>query len=268
MTTIPDTFQELALLLENLQRDYPHWQEHEIVSQLRRSVPEYAHGIWSVALPFNRGNSDLAHSYQERFEQLRHRAVADEQLDLAHVITSIDVKQSVNIIRDAYASWAGDLGTHVLANFVRQTRVDVGSADSLAGLADLHGDMDGDNIAKHMPEDQAVAAIKAYYHGDEALMQGVTVHSRYSTFSRDLGLLDDGGKFSADRKQVRFALRNRTREFIELDELDLDARHPLKLLKDLFDVHEQAQIDALLNTALDQFLAILASGVARERAQR
>lgn len=256
------------MLLKDIQRDHPHWEQNEVVSQLRRSMPEYTRGIWGIALPFNRGDSDLSDAYRERFEQLRQKAIAEEQLDLAHVLTSIDVKQSIDIIRDAYASWAGDLGTHVLANYVRQTRVDVGSPDSMAGLEDLHGDIDGDNIAKHMPEGQALAAIKAYYHGDEALMQGVTVHNRYSTFARDLGLLDDGGKFNANRKQVRFALRNRTREFIELDELDLDARHPLKLLKDLFDAHEQAQINALLNMALDQFLAILASGVARERAQR
>ncbi len=264
---VSSVYQELAALLDDLRRDYPHWQEREIVSQLRRSIPEYNQGIWRVAMPFNRGETELAERHRARFEQLRHEAIRGEQLDLAHVITSIDVRQSVDIIRDAYASWAGDLGTHVLANFTRQAPVDVGSEDSLAGLEDLHGDLDGDNIATHMPAGEPVAALVAYYHGDDAFMNGVTVHSRYRTFARDMGLLDDSGDFSANSEQMRRVLHGRVREFIELDEIDRDVRNPLKLLKEFFDADEQAQIGKLLDKAIDQFLAIIAAGVARERGE-
>ena len=190
---------------------------------------------------------------------------ADEQLDLGHVFTSIDVKQSFDIVRDAYASWAGDLGTHVLANFTRQEQIEVGSPDSLASLADLHGDIDGDNIANHMPQGQAVAAIVAYYQGDDMLMNGVTVRSRFRTFARDMDLLDDGGRVRVDIAHTRYALRNYTREFIEFDEIDLDGRHPLKLLNDLFNEENQAKVNDLLDIALEQFLQIITAGVERER---
>ncbi len=259
------TYRELAALMGDLRRDYPGWRQNDIVSQIRRSMPEYTRGVWSLAMPFNRGDSDLPDGYRDRFQQLRLKAIADDQLDLAHVFTSIDVKQSIDIIRDAYASWAGDLGTHVLANFARQAQVRVGDAGSLASLEDLQGDIDGDNIARHMPEDRALDALLAYYRGDETLMNGVTVDSRYQTFARDMGLLDAEENFSANRERVLRVLRDRTREFIEFDDLDL--RNPLTLLEDLFDASEEARIDDLLETALDQFLEIVAAGLRHERDQ-
>lgn len=260
-----DVFQELAALLTDVQRDYTHWDEGEVISQLRRSMPEYRQAIWRIALPFSRGDSQLPDRYRERLDQLRRQAADLEQVDLGHVFTSIDVKQSVNIIRDAYASWAGDLGTHVLANFTNQAQVEVGSPDSLASLADLHGDIDGDNIANHMPEGQAVTAVLAYYQGDETLMDGVTVRSRFRTFARDLGLLDDGGNVRTGELHARHALRSYTREFIEFDEIDLDGRHPLKLLSDLFNEENQAKVNELLDSAIEQFLAIIANGIEREQ---
>lgn len=260
-----DIFQVLTALLQDIQRDYPHWQQREIISQLRRTMPEYTRGIWGLAMPFNRGDSDLPDSYCERFAQLRQKAATGEQLDLAHVLTSIDVKQSIDIIRDAYASWAGDLGTHVLANLTHQAKVDVGSPESLANLADIHGDIDGDNIARHMPEGQAVTAVIAYYQGLETVMDGVTINSRYRTFARDMGLLDENGSFTADKERIRLILHNRIREFIMLDDLDPDAGHSLSLMEALFDENNQAQISELLDMAIDQFLAIIASGVELER---
>ena len=256
----------LVALLQDLQHDYPDWQQGEIISQLRRTMPDYTHGIWNIALPFNRGDSELPQRYRRRFETLRQQAIADEELDLGHVLTSIDVRQSLDLIRDAYASWAGDLGTHVLANLTRQVQVKVGSSDSMASLPDLHGDMDGDNIARHMPEGQAVAAVVAYYAGDEAFMNGVTVKNRYTTFARNLRLLGEDDKVAMDKESVRQMLVGRTWEFIQLDELDLDLRNPLKFLKDLFDAGEQAQIDELLAIAVDQFLNLLAAGIEREQA--
>jgi hypothetical protein len=258
-------FEELAVLLHDIQRDYAHWRQDQVVSQLRRTMPEYSRGIWDVAMPFNRDDSDLPDSYRERFAQLRQKAAAEEQLDLGHVLTSIDVHQSVDLIRDAYASWAGDLGTHVLANLARQTRASVGSPDSLADMADIHGDIDGDNIARHMPDGKAVSAILAYYQGDDALMDGATINSRYRTFAGDMGLLDDEGNFTGDRDRIRFILHNRTREFIILDDFDPDAGHALGILKALFDEESKAQISELLDSTLDQFLAIIASGVEAER---
>jgi hypothetical protein len=260
-------FQELAALLAELRREYPQWQEQEIISQIRRSMPEYRQTIWRVALPFSRGDSDLPDGYRERLAQLRHHAVDLEQVDLGHVFTSIDIKQSVDIVRDAYASWAGDLGTHVLSNFNKQAQVVVGSPDSLASLADLHGDLDGDNIANHMPEGQPVTAILAYYEGDETLMDGVTVHSRFHTFARDMDLLDESGLLRVEKIHTHHALHKYTREFIEFDEIDLDGRHPFKLLGDLLNEENQARVNDLLDTALAQFLQIIASGVERERRQ-
>lgn len=261
-------FQELAALLADLQRDYPQWQEHEIISQIRRSIPEYRQTIWRIALPFSHGSSDLPDGYQERFAQLRRKAVDLEKVDLGHVVTSIDIKQSVDIVRDAFASWAGDLGTHVLSNFNNQAEIVVGSADSLASLADLHGDLDGDNIANHMPEGRPVTAVVAYYQGDDTLMNGVTVHSRFQTFARDMKLLDDSGVLRFEDFQTHSPLRKYTQEFIELDEIDLDGRHPLKLLSDLFDEKNQAKVNELLEIALGEFMEIIASGVERERRQK
>lgn len=259
-----DVFRAWSELLRTLQQDFPQWQEEEIVSQLRLSVPDYAHGIWRVAMPFSPGESRLPDDHRARFAALREQAVNGAQLDLAHVVAAIDVHQNIDLIRDSYASWAGDLGTHVLTNLVRQAQSDVGAPDSMAGLADLQGDIDGDNIARHMPAEAPVAAIVAYYEGDGTLMDGVTVGSRYHTFARDQGLLDSSGIFSADVQEARRALRRQTEEFIELDEISLDSRHPFRLLKALFDGHRHEQIENLLDASLDQFLAIIAAGVARE----
>jgi hypothetical protein len=259
-----DVFEELAALLADVRREYPHWQENEIISQLRRSMPEYRQAIWRIAMPFSRGDSQLPDSYRERLSQLRQLAAGIEQVDLGHVFTSIDIRQSIDIVRDVYASWAGDLGTHVLANFTNQAELEVGSPDSLACLADLHGDIDGDNIANHMPKGRAVSAVLAYYRSDEAFMDGVTVHSRFRTFARDLGLLDDDGYVCTAEVHGRQILRNRTREFIEFDEIDLDGRGPLKLLSDLFDEEAQAKVNDLLDMAIEQFVAIIAAGVEGE----
>jgi hypothetical protein len=267
MSSKQNVFRELAVLLADLRRDYVQWQEQEIISQIRRSMPEYRQTIWRVALPFSRGDSELPDGYRERFAQLRRKAADLEQVDLGHVFTSIDIRQSIDIVRDAYASWAGDLGTHVLSNFNNQAQIVVGSPDSLASLADLHGDLDGDNIANHMPEGRPVTAVVAYYQGDESLMDGVTVYSRFRTFAGDMGLLDDSGVLRFENVQTRHALRKYTREFIEFDEIDLDGRHPLKLLSDLFDEENQAQVNELLDMALEQFLQIIASGVEREQQQ-
>lgn len=267
MSSKQTVFQELGALLAELRREYPQWREHEIISQIRRSMPEYRQTIWRVALPFSRGDSDLADGYRERFAQLRRKGVDLEQVDLGHVFTSIDIKQSVDIVRDAYASWAGDLGTHVLSNFNKQAQIVVGSPDSLASLADLHGDIDGDNIANHMPNGQPVSAVIAYYQGDETLMNGVTVRRRFHTFARDMNLLDDRGAVRTEKVPARHVLRNYTREFIEFDEIDLDGRHPLKLLNDLFDPHKQELLEQLLDAALDQFLLIINLGVEQEKNQ-
>ena len=267
MSKQQDVFQELAIFLQDLQGDHPHWEEGDVISQLRRSIPEYRQSIWRLALPFNRGDSDLPESYRERLKQLRQQAANGEQLDLGHVFTSIDVRQSVDFIRDAYASWAGDLGTHVLSNFTNQTQLAVGRADSLASLVDLHGDIDGDNIANNMPEGRPIAAILAYYQGDETLMNGVTVRRRFHTFARDMNLLDDNGVVKSDIVHSSHALRNYTREFIELDEIDLDGRHPLKLLKDLLSEENKAKVNELLDIALQQFLQIISAGVEQERRQ-
>jgi hypothetical protein len=261
MTSGQYTFEDLAALFSDLQRDYPHWSQRMIISQLRRTMPAYTHGVWSAAMPFDRGDSELGDEYRARFKALRRRAITENGFDLAHVLTSIDVMLSVDFIRNAYASWAGDLGTHVLANLSRQASLTVGAPDSPAGLADLHGDIDGDNIATHMPSDKPLAAVLAYYQRDPTCMDGVTVDSRFTTFARDQGLLDGAGVFGVDIDRARRAFHARTREFIMFEELDLDARHPLKLLKDLFEADEKRQIDALLDSALDQFLAIIAAGV-------
>jgi hypothetical protein len=38
-------------------------------------------------------------------------------VDLGHVIASMDIAQSFDIINDTYISWAGDLGSEVLHIF-------------------------------------------------------------------------------------------------------------------------------------------------------
>ena len=117
---------QLDGLLQDIRREHPAWSQETIISRLRRSMSDYAHGIWRVAMAFNQGESELASPLRERF--------AD--------------------------------------------RVQVGAPDSVAGLADLQGDMDGDNIARHVPEGQAATAVVAYYSGDETFMGGVTIRLR------------------------------------------------------------------------------------------
>jgi hypothetical protein len=261
-------FQELVAFLDDVQQNCPQWEEAEVVSQIRRSMPEFRQRIWRISLPFNRSESDLPDRYRERLDYLRRRAETVEKLDLGHVFTSIDIRQSVDIVRDAYASWAGDLGTHVLSNFTNEAQVVVGSPDSLASLADLHGDIDGVNIANHMPEGKPVTAIAAYYQGNELLMNGVTVYKRFSTFACDLNLLDNSGTKCVDKVPAHHPLRGYTREFIEFDEIDFDGRNPFTLLSELFNEENQAKVNHLLDVALEQFLQIIASGVEQERDRR
>lgn len=70
-------FAQLASLFSDLRAQYPHWEEAHIVSQLRRSIPEYAHGVWSVALPFNCGESALTDDHRARSARLREEAIAN-----------------------------------------------------------------------------------------------------------------------------------------------------------------------------------------------
>ena len=76
MSNIQDSFQELASLLADVQRDFPRWEQDEVISQIRRSMPEYRDTIWRIALPFNVGESDLPDTLRERFDQLRRQAAA------------------------------------------------------------------------------------------------------------------------------------------------------------------------------------------------
>jgi hypothetical protein len=229
-------------------------------------MPDYTHGIWRVALPLNQGDSALAGPLVAQFHMLRGQAIAADAVDLGHVLTALDIWQSVTLIESDFGSWAGDLGTHVLANATRSSNTAVGDEASLAGLADLQGDMDGDVIALHLPTGRPLDALAAYYTGDETLLNGVTWRRRYHTFAADLGLLDTDGKLAVDAAWAREGLAARARTFIELDEVVAGARHPLRGLRALFERDEQAQIEAALDTAVGQFLDLLAAGLAREAA--
>lgn len=255
----------LNALLSSIRRDYPQWEEGTIVSHLRRSIPDYAHGIWRIAMPLNQGASALKPSYAQRFAALREQAIAEDAVDLGHVVTSIDVGQSLALIDSSFASWAGDLGTHVLANLTHQRPSTVGALDSMASLADLHGDMDGDNIARHLPPGQAAAAVVAYYAGDEAFLDGVTWRTRYHTFARDLGLLDESGTLTIEHTSAYQALRTRALAFIELNELIVDVRHPLQALREMVLTDQQARLEELLDEAAAQFLVLLDAGLTREK---
>jgi hypothetical protein len=50
-------------LVKKIEKTYSSFPQGEIISQLRRSIPEYNRGVWSIAMPFNRGGSELSKKF-------------------------------------------------------------------------------------------------------------------------------------------------------------------------------------------------------------
>lgn len=188
---------ELKELTTMIQGNHPDWDQSRILSELRKVDYGSDDGeLWSMAMPFNNGDSQLTAAEQQEFQRIREDMIQQDDLDIGHVLVSMDVQQSLDIIEDSHASWAGDLGTAAEDAYIAGTSVRLGTGS--ATVADLMGDIDGDNIANHMEKGHEMDALFNYYLGQGQHCDGKTINDRFSTFSADLNLLDETGAMKSD----------------------------------------------------------------------
>ncbi|NJO16364.1 MAG: hypothetical protein HC877_11645 [Thioploca sp.] len=256
------SIENLRELTQAIETAHPDWCQSDIVSQLRRSIPEYSRGIWSAAMPFNRGPSLLEENFQHKFREIVQQMIKQEGIDLGHVVASIDIAQSFDIIDDTHASWAGDLGSAVLTSFRERDHLQIGPVGSRASMPDLLGDIDGDNIAHHMLEGQELEALFNYYQG----IGEVNMSNRYTTFAQDLGLLDQVGRFQSNAINI---IESHTKSFIYSSNFIDNVRHFRKLVDGVLSGEVQpifnTDIPNLIQNAAEQFREIIETGLHGER---
>lgn len=251
-------------LVKKIEMAYSSFPQGEIVSQLRRSIPEYSRGVWSIAMPFNRGGSELSKNFQLTFLSIRQQMQKEMGVDLGHVIASMDIAQSFDIINDTYISWAGDLGSEVLHIFRNGTHQQIGQRGSRASMPDILGDIDGDNIAHHMQSKHALDSLFDYYQGTGAHTRGVNINNRYRTFAKDLGLLDNNGKLQYKAANI---IEEQIRGFIYQYTVLNNIKNPSNVIG-IFTGNAQfisdTNIPNLTKTAAEQFIEIIISGIKDE----
>jgi len=256
--------ERLKELVKKIKEKHPDWTEEEIVSQLRRSIPEYTQGIWSMAMPFNKGPSIMEKEFQQEFLDIRKQMQTEMGVDLGHVVASMDIARSFDIIDDTYISWAGDLGSDVLQNFRNGTPMQIGTNNSRASMPDLLGDIDGDNIAHHMPKGYELESLFDYYEGSGIHTGGVSINNRYKTFATDLGLLDQNGNFQPTAVN---RLEDKVTGFIYDSNSVNNLRHPLETFGSIFSGNAQfiptSNVPNLTRSAAEQFLKIIQTGLSK-----
>jgi hypothetical protein len=192
---------EFKELYSSIQKNHPDWDQSQIASELRKVDYGSDDGrIWDMAMPFNRGNSQLSAAEQSDFQKIRQEMIQQDDLDIGHVLVAMDVQQSFDTITDSHASWAGDLGTAVLDAYSSGSNVQLGT--NSASAADLMADIDGVNIANHMESDHEMDALFNYYLGNGEHCEGATINDRFSTFSADQNLLTDKGEMKTDAAEI------------------------------------------------------------------
>jgi hypothetical protein len=251
-------------LVKNIEKAYSSFPQGEIVSQLRRSIPEYSRGVWSIAMPFNRGGSELSKKFQQTFLSIRQQMQKEMGVDLGHVVASMDIAQSFDIINDTYISWAGDLGSEVLHIFRNGTHQRIGQRGSRASMPDILGDIDGDNIAHHMQSKHELDSLFDYYQGTGTHTRGVNINNRYRTFAKDLSLLDNNGKLQSKAANI---IEEQIRGFIYQYTALNNIKNPSNVIR-IFTGYAQfisdTNIPNLTKTAAEQFIEIIRSGIKDE----
>jgi len=201
-TPFKTKIEQLESLVSRLKAAYPEMDQGELLSQMRRSIPDYNKGLWSWAMPGNQGPSILEHHFQAEICHLRDTMCYQNGLDFGHVLTSMDVAQSRDLLPDdAYASWAGDLGSAALNCFKHDKPLRIGDEEQKASLSDLLADIDGDNLAAHAQMVHELAAIPAYYQNDGRYSGGMTAKNRFHCFAGDLKLLDEHNNLKGDARE-------------------------------------------------------------------
>lgn len=272
-TSLDTKLDQLDDLFSRIQAKHPEMSQGDMVSQLRRSIGKYAEGVWSVAMPFNKGPSELEPEFQKEFLAIRESMEHENGLDLGHVLASMDVAQSADImLNDAYASWAGDLGSAALETFGTQqgnkpVPMDIGNEKTSAGMTDIMADIDGDNIARHMEKGHELDAMLAYYRNDGQYTNGVVAENRFHSFATDLNLLDDQGNLRSDATDeicdttMDFILQDNLKEsFNQIKDMLLDGKMPEKGSGFILETN----LPSLARDASQQFIDILAQGLSSE----
>jgi hypothetical protein len=253
-----DKFSELV---KGIQAAHSDWTQEDIVSQLRRSIPEYTDIQWAIAMPFNSFPSDLEDKFKTDFNNIIENMKKEDGIDLGHVLVSIDMELSFHvpyIIDNIDVSWAGDLGSAVSKDVnAKTTLTPIGTKKSLANMPDILGDIDGDNIAKHMQSEHALDAIIDYYRGTSIDKDGVNIKNRYRTFANDLNLLDNNGniKYNAANTIINKGIIG----FIKLNNLGRFLLWPpWAMIQHVTKLREISQI------AAKQFVDIISKGIKKE----
>lgn len=266
MVTLTDNQLEYLNLIRDVKTQYPDWNQRKLISNMRRAIPEYSSGIWSVALPFNRGPSNLSSEMQARILKLRQQSMDTMGVDLARILTALDIRLNFDIVDNAFISWAGDIGSHALRLHVLGVDIPVGDPDSFASMSDLLGDIDGDNIARHARPGQELIDALAYYGLNELPAGMPSVATRYSTFLQNLGLLRDG-RLIDDIDSPKGLLYRKAQAFVYWEALEKSLMgHQLStLVRKALKPGDAPSLEKRIQIAVNEFAAILRAGLAAER---
>lgn len=266
---------DLIAFIDEVRAAYPDWGQRDIIANFRRAIPGYAEGVWTATMPFNSGPSNLPVEMRRRLASLLRADAAERGVDLAHVLVCLDLAASPDLIDDHFASWAGDLGLHAVANYLEGTDTPVGLPDPLthANRADLLADLDGEALSRRAQPGSELDALIAYY-GDTPPADPAAAHfsRRFRLFAADHDLLDERGAVRADaaaaggflyRAVARYAFweefKNHLARFRPGRMIRLAARS---------DFEDQPALRAEIGRAVEGFVAFLREGLAAEGSNR
>jgi hypothetical protein len=268
---------ELIAFIDEVRAAYPDWRQRDLIANFRRAIPGYAEGVWTAAMPFNSGPSNLPVAMRERLCALLQADAAESGVDLGHVLVCLDLAANPDTIDDHFASWAGDLGLHALVNYLDGTDVPIGLPDPLTHAArpDLLADLDGEVLARRVEPGRELDAVIAYYadrppSDPEAAPPIAAAHvsRRFRLFLADNDLLDERGVLRADAAAPDGFLYRAVARFVFWEQLKNHLAHfrPGRLLRLAAhgDFHDEPALRAAIGRTVEEFVEFLRAGLAEE----
>ena len=88
----------LITFIDEVRAAYPNWRQRDLIANFRRAIPGYSEGVWTAAMPFNSGPSDLPVAMRERLWELIRDDAAESSVDLGHVLVCLDLALTPDLI--------------------------------------------------------------------------------------------------------------------------------------------------------------------------
>lgn len=258
----------LLAFVDEVRAAYPGWRQRDLIANFRRAIPGYAEGVWTASMPTNSGPSDLPPEMRRRLKRLLRQDAAESGVDLGHVLVCLDLALTPDLIEDHFASWAGDLGLHALANYLNQTAIPIGLPDTRthANRSDLLADLDGEVLSRRVTPGRELDALFDYYAAEPpADPAGAHVSRRFSLFLSDHDLLDEGGDVRGDAADPGGFLHRAVERYLFWEQMKnyLARFRPGRMVRLATrpDFTDAAELRAELGWVVEQFVAFLRAGL-------